>query len=48
VLFCHLYSVIAIGSLDAASERGMQVFTGWLRRHGAAIEELEAGELMPR
>jgi hypothetical protein len=48
VLFCHLYSVIATGSLDAASERGMQVFTGGLRRRGAAIEELEAGELMPR
>ena len=48
VLYCHLYSVIAIGSLDAANERGMKVFTGWLRRRGAAIEELEAGELMPQ
>ena len=48
VLFCHLYSVIAIGSLDSANERGMSVFTGWLRRRGAAIEELDAAELMPR
>jgi hypothetical protein len=48
VLYCHLYSVIAIGSLDAANERGMQVFTGWLRRRSAAIEELDAAELMPK
>ena len=48
VLYCNLYNVIAIGSLDAANARGMAVFTGWLRRRGAAIEELDAAELMPR
>ena len=34
-------------SLDAANARGMAVFTGWLRRRGAAIEDLHAAELMP-
>ena len=48
VLYCNLYNVIAIGSLDAANERGMKVFTAWIRRRSAAIEELDAGELMPR
>jgi aminoglycoside phosphotransferase (APT) family kinase protein len=48
VLYCNLYNVIAIGSLDAANERGMAVFKRWLQRRGAAIEELDAGELMPR
>ena len=47
VLYCHVYTVIAIGSLDPANERGMRVFQGWLRRRNAAIEELEAYALMP-
>jgi len=48
VLYCHVYNVIAIGSLDAANARGMAVFTAWLRRRGAAIEELDGAELIPR
>ena len=47
VLYCNLYNVIAIGSLDPANERGMALFRAWLRRRGAAIEELDAAELMP-
>ncbi len=48
VLFCNVYTVIAIGTLDAANERGMALFHAWLRRRSTAIEELNAGELMPR
>ena len=48
VLYCNLYNVIAIGSLDPANARGMALFRAWLRRRSAAIEELEAAELMPR
>ncbi|MEX2247507.1 MAG: phosphotransferase [Dehalococcoidia bacterium] len=47
LLFMHVYTVIALGSLDAANERGMKLFHEWLRRRAAAIEELDAGELMP-
>ena len=48
VLYCNVYTVIAIGSLDPSNERGMAVFRAWLQRRSAAIEELDAGELMPR
>lgn len=47
VLQCHVYTVIATGSLNPANERGMAVFRAWLRRRTTAIEELDAGELMP-
>jgi hypothetical protein len=47
VLQCHVYTVIATGSLNPANERGMAVFRAWLRRRTAAVEELDAGELMP-
>jgi ecdysteroid kinase len=48
LLFCNVYTVIGIGSLDAANDRGMALFHAWLRRRSTAIEELDAGELMPR
>jgi hypothetical protein len=48
VLYCNVYTVIATGSLNPANERGMAVFHAWLRRRSAAIEDLDAGELMPR
>jgi hypothetical protein len=48
VLYCNVYTVIAIGSLDPSNERGMSVFRAWLQRRGAAMEDLDAGELMPR
>lgn len=47
VLYCHVYTVIATGSLNPANERGMAVFRGWLARRSAAIEDLAAHELMP-
>ena len=47
VLFCNVYTVIGIGSLDAANERGVALFNAWLRRRTAAIEDLDAGELIP-
>lgn len=47
VLYCHVYTVIATGSLNPANERGMAVFRGWVSRRCAAIEELDADELMP-
>ena len=46
-LFMFVYIVIAIGTLDAANERGMALWTAWLRRGAAAIEELNAAEQMP-
>ena len=46
-LYCHVYTVIAAGSLNPANERGMAVFRSWLSRRGAAIEDLAADELMP-
>jgi hypothetical protein len=46
-LYCHLYTVIATGSLNPTNERGMAVFHAWLRRRGAAIEDLDADELLP-
>ena len=46
-LFMFVYIVIAIGTLDAANERGMALWTAWLRRGAAAIEELNAVEQMP-
>ena len=48
VLFTNVYTVVAIGALDAANERGTALFEAWFRRRNAAIEELDAGELMPR
>jgi hypothetical protein len=47
VLFCNVYTVIAIGTLDMANERGSALFQAWLRRRNTAIEDLEAGRLMP-
>ena len=47
VLFCNVYTVIGIGNLAAANDRGTALFHAWLRRRSAAIEDLDAGELMP-
>ena len=46
-LFMLIYIVIAIGTLDAANERGMKLFTVWLNRGVKALEELNAAEQMP-
>ena len=47
VLYCNVYTVIATGTLDPANERGMALFHAWLGRRVTAIEELDAGDLMP-
>jgi hypothetical protein len=44
-LFMHVYTVVAIGSLDSANERGLFLFNEWLRRRATAIEELSCHEL---
>lgn len=46
-LFQFVYIVIAVGTLDAANERGMALWTAWLQRGAAAVEELNAIEMMP-
>jgi hypothetical protein len=47
-LYCNVYTVIGIANLASANERGLALFNAWLTRRNTAIEELEAGELMPR
>jgi len=47
VLFCHVYTVIALGSLNPANERGMRLCRAWLRRRCSPIDQLDVGELMP-
>lgn len=46
-LFCWLYTVIALGTLDVANERGLAVFTANIERNVSAILDLNAGELLP-
>jgi thiamine kinase-like enzyme len=46
-LFQFVYIVIAVGTLDAANERGMALWKAWLNRGAAAVEELKAIEMMP-
>lgn len=48
VLYCHVYSVVAIGSLDPTNARGVAYFDRALARRCAAIEDLDAGDLLPR
>jgi hypothetical protein len=48
LLLCNVYTVIGIGNLDPANERGTALLHAWLHRRSAATEELNAGELMPR
>jgi hypothetical protein len=46
VLFLLVYSVIAIGSLDMANERGLDLFTKISTRTLAAVDDLKAYELI--
>ena len=48
VLFCLVYSVIVIGTLDPTNERGVAVFHANFERVAAAIADLDAGAMMPR
>jgi hypothetical protein len=47
VLFLLVYSVISMGSIDMANERGVELFTTILKRTLAAITDLKAYELLP-
>lgn len=44
-LFMHVYTVVAIGTLDSANERGLFLFNEWLHRRSTAIDELACHEL---
>lgn len=46
-LFQFVYIVIAVGTLDAANERGMALWSAWLERGATAVEELNAIERLP-
>lgn len=46
-LFLLAYSVIALGSLDHANERGVELFTTISKRTLAAISDLKSAELLP-
>jgi hypothetical protein len=46
VLFLLVYSVIAIGSLDMANARGVELFTTISSRTLAAVDDLKAYELL--
>ena len=45
-LYLLVYVVISLGTLDSANERGIALFDAWLERATAAIEELQAAELL--
>jgi hypothetical protein len=47
VLYCNVYTVIGVGSMDAANERGLALQKAWIRRRGAAMEDLDCAEVMP-
>ena len=47
ILLCNLYTVIGVGSMDAANERGLALQKAWVRRRGAALEELDCAETLP-
>ncbi|MDP3768655.1 MAG: phosphotransferase, partial [Dehalococcoidia bacterium] len=47
VLCCLIYAVIGIGNLDLANERGVELFMTIMQRTTSAIEDLNAGELLP-
>jgi len=46
VMFCMVYTVILIGSLDVGNERGLALFNALLERNSAAIIDLEAYKLV--
>jgi len=47
VLYTNIYTVIGIGMLDAANERGMALFQKWMSRRMSALEDLDCAEVMP-
>jgi aminoglycoside/choline kinase family phosphotransferase len=47
VVFCLVYPVIGGGSVDMGNERGVALWDTWLGRNVAAIEDLNAAEMIP-
>jgi len=47
VLFCLVYPVNGGGSVDMTNERGVALWNTWLERNVAAIEDLDAAEMLP-
>ena len=47
VVFCLVYPVIGGGSVDMANDRGVALWNTWLDRNVAAIEDLNAAEMIP-
>jgi hypothetical protein len=47
VLFCLVYNVITIGTLDPANERGVKLFYTLLDRVTTAILDNDAGKMIP-
>ncbi len=47
ILFCLIYSVVAIPNVDLTNERGVELFTTIMERTVSAIDDLNAGELLP-
>jgi hypothetical protein len=45
-MFCMVYSVVVIGSLDVGNERGLALFNAMLERNTAAVMDLKAYELI--
>jgi hypothetical protein len=48
VLYCLVYSVIVIGTLDPSNARGLAMFHANFERVAAAIADLDAAATMPR
>ena len=46
-LFCLAYAVIVGGSLDLTNERGVALVDAYVERIIAAVEDLDAAELLP-
>ena len=46
-LFCFVYAVIGLGTLDLANRRGVALFIAIMKRSAAAILDNNAAELMP-
>ncbi len=46
-LFCWLYVVIVLGTLDVATDRGLALFTTNMERGIAALQDLKAADLLP-
>jgi hypothetical protein len=47
VLFCLVYVVISIGTIDPANDRGLALMHAWFDRVSNAIRDLRADELLP-